>query len=66
MAHFVSCEVYSSEILVSDWEKIFKDNPDIQYKIASKIEKRMKTREIKLQEAGLDSDPGSQALELIC
>ena len=66
MAHFVSCKAYSSETLVSDWENIFKDNPDIQYEIASKIEKRMKTREIKLQEAGLDSDPGSQALELIC
>ena len=66
MAHFVSCKAYSSETLVSDWENIFKDNPDIQYEIASKIEKRMKTRESKLQEAGLDSDPGSQALELIC
>ena len=41
------------------------DNPDIQYEIASKIDKRMNTIESKLQEAGLNSDPGSQALELI-
>ena len=44
MAHFVSCKSYSSETLASDWENIFTDNPDMQYKIASKIEKRMKTR----------------------
>ena len=49
MAHFVSCKSYSSETLVSDWENIFTDTPDIQDEIASKIEKRMKIRESKLQ-----------------
>ena len=66
MAHSVSCKAYSSETLISDWGNIFTDNPDIQYKIATKIEKRRTTRETKLREAGLGSDPGSQALEVIC
>ena len=58
----MSCKAYSSETLVSDLENIFTINSDIQYKIASKIEKSMKTRESKQKEAGLDFDPGSQAL----
>ena len=36
-------------------------HPDIQYEIALKIRKRLYLRETFVQEAGLDSDPGSQA-----
>ena len=60
MSHFATCKSYSIDILVNDWENIYQDNPDIQYEIARKISSRLKMREIKL-----DSDPGSQAPEVI-
>ena len=53
MTHFVSCKSYT-------------DDPDIQYEIVSKICSRLKIREMKLEEAGLDSHPGSHAPEVIC
>ena len=66
MTHFVSCKSYSSDTSVNDWNSIYTDDPDIQYEIASKISSRLKIREMKLEETGLDSDPGSHALEVIC
>ena len=44
-------------------EDIFQNNSNIQYEIAEKIRKRLQLREMWLKEAGLDSDPGSQAYE---
>ena len=66
MNHFVSCKSYSSDTSVNDRKRIYTDNADIQYEIAGKISSRLKIRENKLEEAGLDSTPGSQAPEVIC
>ena len=48
---------------MEEWKDIFQNNSNIQYEIAGKIRKRLQIREMWLQEAGLDSDPGSQALD---
>ena len=61
MSHFMTCSSYGKESYVEEWKNIFQNNSNIQYEIAEKIRKRLQIREMWLQEAGLDSDPGSQA-----
>ena len=61
MSHFMTCSSYGKESYVEEWKNIFQNNSNIQYEIAEKIRKRLQIRDMLLQEAGLDSDPGSQA-----
>ena len=61
MSHLMTCQAYGGDSHVENWKDIYRNDPDIQYEIALKIRKRLYLRETYIQEAGLDSDPGSQA-----
>ena len=61
MSHFMTCDSYGEDSYVKQWKDIYRNNPNIQYEIAWKIRKRLQLREMCIKEAGLDSDPGSQA-----
>ena len=61
MCHLMTCQEYGGESHVENWKDIYINDPDSQYEIALKIRKRLYLRETYIQEAGLDSDPGSQA-----
>ena len=61
ISHFMSCYSYGEDSYVKQWKDIYRNNPNIQYEIAWKIRKRLQLREMCIEEAGLDSDPGSQA-----
>ena len=63
MSHFMECKEYNekqtpNEIL--SWKDIYKNDMDQQIKIAEEVERRFKIKELKLHEAGRDSDPSSQ------
>ena len=63
MTHFMACNVYSvgnsSEKLL-DWRDIYENNMDKQIEVAKEVERRFSRRETLLEEAGLDSPPGTQ------
>ena len=55
ISHFMSCENYGEK--VTDWESIYGNDTRKQFEIAQETETRLKIRENKLQEDGLDSLP---------
>ena len=63
MTHFMQCSAYSVEnrsTQMIDWKSIYENNMDKQLEVAIEVERRFKIRETLLEEAGLDSPPGSQ------
>ena len=54
--HFMTCEAYEEETRVTNWKLILENDSEMQYKIAAKIENRLKMRENKMYEDGLASD----------
>ena len=63
MTHFMQCSAYSVENhskQMIDWKSIYENNMDKQLEVAIEVERRFKIRETLLEEAGLDSPPGSQ------
>ena len=62
MSHLMTCQAFGGDSHVENWKDIYRNDPDIA-EIALKKRKRLYLRETYIQEAGLDSDPGSQALD---
>ena len=58
MSNFMT---YGEDSYVKQWKDIYRNNPNIKYEIAWKIRKRLQLREMCIEEACLDLDPGSQS-----
>ena len=54
MSHFLSCKTYENVAPIINWEKMFENKPDEQFKIAKNIRKRLKQRNARIEnyEAG--------------
>ena len=60
---FISIHVNNMDMKGKEWKYIYENNQDIQFEIAVKLGKSLQERDQVIEEAGLDSDPGSQAPE---
>ena len=64
MTHFMECQVYNvNEESTINWKDIYKNDMDLQIKVALEVERRFNLREKKIQEAGRDSNPSSKLLD---
>ena len=61
MDHFMECQSYGTKSEIIKWRDIYKNNTEKQFEIAKEVQKRLKIRNMKKEEAGLDSTLGSTA-----
>ena len=61
MDHLMECQSYGTKSENIKWRDIYKNNTEKQFEIAKEVQKRLKIRNMKKEEAGLDSTPGSTA-----
>ena len=51
MDHFMECQSYGTKSEIIKWRDIYKNNTEKQFEIAKEVQKRLKIRNMKTEEA---------------